>query len=107
MNFKDKFYYMLAPLEDMTDSCFRTLCYKHGADLTFTELTRFESLAKNNKTIWEKIKLFDETPTVIQVMGKREQFLKKFLSKFSPEKGFIGFNLNLGCPDPQAVKTGA
>jgi len=106
MDFKNKFYYMLAPLEDMTDSCFRTICYRYGADLTLTELIRFESLAKNNKLSWERIKLHDDTPTQIQLIGEKEQFLKKFLSKFSPEKGFLGFNLNLGCPAPNFVNKG-
>src|SRR3989338_3168307 len=100
MEFKNKFYYMLAPIEDMTDSCFRSICYKYGADMTFTELIRFESLAKNNKSSWERIKLYDNTPTIIQVIGEREQFLKKFLSKFSPEKGLEGFYLILGTPSP-------
>src|SRR3989338_3679962 len=106
MEFKNKFYYMLAPIEDMTDSCFRYICYKYGADIVFTELIRFESLAKNNKSSWERIKLYDDTPTIIQVIGEREQFLKKFLSKFSTEKGFMGFNLNLGCPAPNFVSKG-
>lgn len=106
MDFKNKFYYMLAPIEDMTDSCFRTLCYRYGADSTLTELIRFESLAKNNKSSWERIELYDSTPTLIQIISEREQFLKKFLSKFSPEKGFLGFNLNLGCPAPNFVNKG-
>jgi tRNA-dihydrouridine synthase B len=106
MDFKNKFYYMLAPIEDMTDSCFRTICCRYGADLALTELIRFESLAKNNKSSWDRIKLYDETPTIIQLIGEREQFLKKFFSKFSPEKGFLGFNLNLGCPAPNFVNHG-
>ncbi len=98
---------MLAPLEDFTDSCFRTLCYRYGADLTMTELIKFESLAKNNKTSWERAKQYDDAPLAIQLLGSREQFLKKFLSKFQPEKGFAGFNLNLGCPAPNVINTGA
>ncbi|MEK6969244.1 MAG: tRNA-dihydrouridine synthase family protein [Nanoarchaeota archaeon] len=106
-NFNNKFYYMLAPLEDFTDSCFRTLCYRYGADLTMTELVKFESLAKNNKTSWERTKQQDDTLLAIQILGSREQFLKKFLSKFQPEKGFAGFNLNLGCPAPNVINNGA
>jgi len=97
---------MLAPLEDFTDSCFRTICYRHGADLTFTELTRFESLARNNKSTWNRIKLYDDTPTMIQLIGDKEQSLKKMLTKFSKENGFMGFNLNLGCPAPNFVERG-
>lgn len=93
-------------MEDLADSCFRTICHRYGANLTFTELNRIDSLARNNKSSWKRIKLFDETPTVIQVIGEKEQFLKKFLSKFNPEKGFSGFNLNLGCPAPNFVNHG-
>jgi len=107
MDFKNKFYYMLAPLEDMTDSCFRTLCYRHGADLAFTELVYIEGLARNNQCTWSRIKLYDDTPTVIQIIGEREPSLKKFLSRFEPQNGFMGFNLNLGCPAPAAVHNGA
>jgi tRNA-dihydrouridine synthase len=102
----EKFLYMLAPLEDMTNDSFRTLCYRHGADVTFTEKVSFESLAKNNKVSWRRIEVMDKTPTVIQVIGHREMFLKKFLSKFEPVDGFMGFNLNLGCPAPNFVNHG-
>ena len=101
------FVFMVAPLEDMTSNAFRTVCYRYGADLTFTELVRFESLAKNNKSTWDRIIFHDETPTVIQLIGHKEQFLKKFLSMFEPQPGFEGFNLNLGCPAPNFVNFGA
>lgn len=99
-----KFQYMLAPLEYLTDSCFRTIC--RGADMTFTELVRLESLAQMNNSALERIKLYDGTPTMIQIIGQKEDSLKKFLSAFTPEKGFRGFNLNLGCPDPGFVGQG-
>lgn len=101
------FRFMLAPLEDMTSNAFRTVAFKYGADLTFTELVRFESLAKNNKSTWDRIFFHDETPTIIQLIGHKEIFLKKFLSMFEPQKGFLGFNLNLGCPAPNFVNFGS
>ncbi len=105
---KEGFYYMLAPIEDMTDSSFRTICWNNGtgADLTFTELSRLESLAKRNACTLEKIKLYDETPTMIQLAGQKEMSLKRLLSGFVPNKGFRGFNLNLGCPVPDFVGQG-
>jgi len=107
-NVKDGFYYMLAPIEDMTDSSFRTICWNggKGADLTFTELSRLESLARRNACTLEKIKLYDETPTMIQLVGQKEMSLKRLLSGFVPDKGFRGFNLNLGCPAPAFVGQG-
>ncbi|MBN2111973.1 tRNA-dihydrouridine synthase family protein [Candidatus Woesearchaeota archaeon] len=102
----EKFTYMLAPIEDMTSNAFRAVCHKHGADLTFTELTRVESLARKNKSTWSRIELKDSTPTIIQLLGAKEFSFKKFLSMFSPSKGFKGFNLNFGCPSPQVVRIG-
>ncbi|MBW3010788.1 tRNA-dihydrouridine synthase family protein [Candidatus Woesearchaeota archaeon] len=101
-----KFKYMLAPIEDMTSNAFRTLCHRQGADLTFTELTRVEGLAKKNKATWSRLSFNDKTPTVIQLLGANEQHFKKFLSMFSPHPGFKGFNLNLGCPSPQVIRLG-
>ena len=101
---EDKFYYMLAPIENMTDSCFRTIC--HGVDMTFTEKVSLQALAKKNPFTMNKIKLFDDTPCMIQIIGQREPLLEKFLKDFKPSHGFQGFNLNLGCPDPEVVKAG-
>ena len=98
-----KFLYMLAPIEDVTDSCFRSLC---NADLTFTEMARIEALEKRNASTLQRIKMYDEMPTAIQIIGNNAELLEKFLSGFSPEKGFAGFNLNLGCPSENFVRDG-
>jgi tRNA-dihydrouridine synthase B len=98
--------YMLAPMEKVTDASFRTICYKYGADLTFTEQIRFETLVKKTKSALLRIKLYDKTPTMIQIMGKDEEKLDKFLNEFTPKKGFQGFNLNLGCPSQSYVRQG-
>lgn len=98
--------YMLAPMEKITDSCFRHICHKYGADLTFTEQIRFETLVKKTKSALERIKLHDNTPTIIQIMGKDEEKLDAFMRYFVPERGFQGFNLNLGCPSQTYVRQG-
>lgn len=103
---KDEFQYMLAPLENFTSNAFRTVCFRHGADLTFTELARVDALARKNKATWERIIQKDETPTVIQLLGTKEPLFKKFLSTFEPKKGFEGFNINMGCASPDAIKLG-
>ncbi len=93
-------------MEKITDSSFRYICHKYGADLTFTEQIRFETLIKKTKSALMRIKLYDDTPTMIQIMGKDEEKLDIFLKEFTPEKGFQGFNLNLGCPSQSYVKQG-
>ncbi len=100
------FKYFLAPMEDITGSAFRTVCFGLGADVTFTELVRVQALARKNQSTWSRIVFHDDTPTVIQLLGSRDVFFKKFLSDFEPKKGFLGFNLNLGCPSPRIIALG-
>ena len=113
------FLYCLAPIEGYTDNAFRTLCYRHGADLTFTEMARLDALVRRNASTWERTTLLNDTPTVIQLIGNKEEQLAKFLSQFSDKKesnfsdknesklsNFQGFNLNIACPSPQFVKLG-
>jgi tRNA-dihydrouridine synthase B len=104
MSLEKKFQYMLAPMEDYTDSCFRSICY--GADLTFTEIVRMDALANNNASSLRRITLYDDTPTIIQFIGQKESSLRIFLSTFTPFKGFKGFNLNIGCPVPNFINQG-
>ncbi len=100
----EKFKYMLAPLEDYTDSCFRSIC--KDVDMVFTELVSITALVKKNKISMERTKLYDETPTQIQILGQKEKDFEKFLETFEPGPGFKGFNLNLGCPSPSFVNQG-
>jgi tRNA-dihydrouridine synthase B len=97
---------MLAPMENYTDIAFRTLCFNHGCDLTFTEFASTEGLVNNIAETWELIKLNNSTPTVIQLLVGNEEKLGLFLKKFTPLEGFKGFNFNFGCPDPEIVKSG-
>jgi len=100
------FELMLAPMEDVTDPAFRALCYKNGADSTFTEMARVSALARGNKSTLEKIRIPEPIPTYVQVIGANETELDKFLCSFEAEEGFCGFNLNLGCPSPNMLQRG-
>ena len=100
------FTYMLAPLEDTSDNALRTLCHRYGADSTFTEMARTDSLARRNKSTLEKTQILDDIPTWIQITGSQDNVLKRYLAHFEPQKGFLGFNFNLGCPSPPIIKNG-
>ena len=100
------FEFMLAPMEGITDPEFRELCYNKGADSTFTEMARTSALARGNKSTLEKINIPKPIPTYIQIVGANEKELETFLDKFTPQEGFLGFNLNLGCPSPNIIQKG-
>ena len=104
----DKFVYMVAPLEENSDAALRTICYRHGADMTFTEMTRVQGLVKKNKSTWSRLTVYDDTPYMIQLLAGRESDVEKFLQVFEPPKSgcFYGFNLNMGCPSPEVISLG-
>lgn len=97
---------MLASLERYSDSVFRTLCYNHGADLTFTEMAHVGSFLRRNRVSLEKIEPRDATPVQIQILSGNEGRLDRFLSDFKPFDGFMGFNLNLSCPSKDVIRQG-
>lgn len=97
---------MLAPIEDYSDSALRTLCFTHGADLTFTEMTRVEGIVRNNKPTLAKTLCMDSTPVELQLLASNEEQLEKYVSQFKPFEGFKGFNLNMSCPSLDIMKAG-
>lgn len=101
-----KFQLMLAPMEGLTNNELRTLCYRNGADLTFTEMARVDNLSKLKNGELEKISIINSTPTQIQLAGAKIVEYEKFLTQFKPSVGFRGFNLNLGCPSPAFIRQG-
>ena len=100
------FELMLAPMEGYTGYKFRELCYKKSADSTFTEMARTSALARNNKSTLQKIVIPNPIPTYIQIIGSNINELDKFLKNYKPQEGFLGFNLNLGCPSPNMIRRG-
>jgi tRNA-dihydrouridine synthase B len=100
------FLLLAPPLEDNSDRAFRKLCYKHGADITFTEMARLKGIVRNNNSTLKKIEISAETPTIIQLLESNEKEIEKFLKTFTPPPGFKGFNLNMGCPSPNVTNIG-
>lgn len=102
----DKFILMFAPMEGQSDPVLRKLCSENGADATFTEMARVSALARGNKSTLSKIDIPEPIPTYIQLSVSKEKDLRKFLQQFTSQDGFLGFNLNLGCPSPRVIRAG-
>ncbi|MCX5681294.1 MAG: tRNA-dihydrouridine synthase, partial [Candidatus Omnitrophica bacterium] len=67
---------LLAPMEDVTDTPFRLICKKLGADILCTEFTSSEALIRSVKDAFYKISLRDEErPIGIQIFGSREDVM--------------------------------
>ena len=99
----------LAPLEGVSDCAFRTLCANHGADLTFTEMIRVDSLIRGNKSTLSLLDLKNTVPTGIQLLAVKPASAQAFVDTF-PSFNFVSppqqINLNCGCPSPDVIRQG-
>lgn len=101
-------FFILAPMEAVTDVVFRTVIDKAAApDVWFTEFTNATGwAAAGDKAIGSRlVKEDDEYPIIAQLWGSVPEAMAK-LSKHCAELGYHGIDLNMGCPDASAVKSG-
>ncbi len=101
-------FFVLAPMEAVTDVIFRHVVDKAGApDLYFSEFTNATGwVHAGDKAIGGRlIKTDDETRLVAQLWGSVSEDMAK-LAAHCKELGFLGIDINMGCPDASAVKAG-
>lgn len=99
---------ILAPMEAVTDVVFRHVVKKAGApDLFFTEFTNATGWvhAGDKATGGRLIKTDDETNLVAHLWGSVPDDMAK-LAAHVRDEGFIGIDINMGCPDTSATKSG-
>jgi tRNA-dihydrouridine synthase len=102
-------FFVLAPMEDVTDVVFRHVIAKAAApDVYFTEFTNAESYTHPEGQMSVRGRLTfteDEQPIVAHIWGdKPEQF--KEMSIGMAKEGFKGLDINMGCPVANVAKNG-
>lgn len=99
----------LAPMEGVTDICFRQVIAKAGRpDLFFTEFTNVSSYAseKGRTNALERLKIAPtDSPIIAQIWGKNPDHFAEITSALK-DLGFAGVDLNFGCPDKHVNKAG-
>jgi tRNA-dihydrouridine synthase len=101
-------FYILAPMEAVTDVVFRHVVAQAAApDVWFTEFTNATGwAAAGDKAIGGRlIKTKDEQPIVAQLWGTVPDAMEK-LAAHCAELGYDGIDINMGCPDKSATKSG-
>jgi len=98
---------LLAPMEDVTDSPFRQICRRLGANAVFTEFISSEAIIRDSDIAVHKMRFEEmERPFGIQIFGGREEAMEgaaKVALYNNPD--FI--DINFGCPVYKIVKKGA
>ncbi len=102
-------FFVLAPMDDVTDTVFRQIiadCATPDLFLTeFANVDGFQSAGKH--AVEQKLMICpSEKRLVAQLWGvKPENFYKT--AKELKKRGFIGIDLNMGCPVKNVIKSGA
>ena len=97
---------VLAPLTDFSNHAFRILCRKYEAALVFTQMFNINALVNNLKKFESDLEISpDERPIVIQLIGNNPKMMTKAMDLLE-SYSYEGFDLNLGCPSPDAIRTG-
>lgn len=102
-------FFVLAPMEAVTDTVFRHVITKAGCpDIYFTEFTNATGwAAAGERAIGTRlVKTDDESPIIAQLWGSDPVAMAK-LAKHCAELGYDGIDLNTGCPDSSAIKSGS
>lgn len=101
-------FFILAPMEAVTDVVFRHVVKQAGApDIFFTEFANATGwVHAGDKAIAGRlIKTNDEQPLIAQIWGGEPGDMEAF-AKHCAELGFNGIDINMGCPAKSAIKSG-
>lgn len=103
-------FYILAPMEAVTDVVFRhVIAHAARPDVFFTEFTNSASYCSPEGAHSTRSRLAftpDEQPMVGHIWGKvPEQFEQMAIGL--KEQGFAGIDINTGCPDKAVVRQGS
>ncbi len=103
----------LAPLAGFTDSAFRQICRRYGADVVYSEMASATALFYNQKIKGNatlellKFERAKEKYFVVQLFGSNPEHFavatKIISEKIKPD----GIDINFGCPVPKVIKQGA
>lgn len=98
---------LLAPMEDISDPPFRSVCKKLGADLMFSEFISSEGLVRDAAKSLKKLDFSEtERPIGIQIFGGDEDALQNAAKMVEDAKPDI-LDINFGCPVKKVVCKGA
>ncbi len=102
-----EFPLLLAPMEDVSDPPFRSVCKQLGADVLYSEFISSEGLIRNAIKSKQKLDFSEgERPIGIQIFGGDEEAMAmaaQIVSITTPD--FI--DINFGCPVKKVVCKGA
>ncbi|MHC1724640.1 MAG: tRNA dihydrouridine synthase [Syntrophobacteraceae bacterium] len=100
--------FTMAPLSGVTDSAFRRVCKRYGADVVYSELASATAFLYQPEPSLRILSFHEsERPYVVQLFGNNPEhfaFASRFVTReIKPD----GIDINFGCPIPKVFNRGA
>lgn len=93
----------LAPMAGITDSSYRRICKRHGADVVYTEMVSAKALFYENENTKDLLKKDpEEDPVIIQIFGSEPELMAQQAARIQDQ--CCAIDINFGCPAPKIVK---
>lgn len=100
--------YAMAPMAGITDSPFRRMCKKYGADVVYSEMASATALNYNPRPTLELLRFEEvERPYVVQLFGADPEHFARAVKIVEKEIKPDGIDINFGCPVKKVQKQGA
>ncbi len=97
----------LAPLAGWSDLPFRLLCRERGAAVCCTEMISAKGLWYGGRNTEELLATTPEdAPLVAQIFGDEPEIMADAVRRLQ-DRGFVWFDVNMGCSVPKVTKTGS
>jgi len=99
---------VLAPMSDVTDTCFRRFIVQWGApNVLYTEFASADALCSEGFDYVRHRLMFEpeESPLIAQIWGKSPETYFTTVKRLI-DWGFDGVDINMGCPAPKVIKKG-
>lgn len=101
---ESKIFAGLSPLAGYTDIAFREICSQLGASEVVTEMVSCKGIVFGDRKTEDLLKISpNEKNVVVQLFGDDPYYMAKAAEKVS-DHGFVGIDINMGCPAPKIVK---
>lgn len=98
---------LLAPMDDVTDQPFRTICRAEGADMAYTEFINVDQLLAGSRGAKRKMNIAaDQRPVGIQIYGSDAAHLVD-AARIARQADPTVIDINCGCWIPRIARRGA
>ncbi len=98
---------VLAPMASVADRAYRLMCKKYGASYLVSEMVSAKGICYSDKKTSDLCTVTDEErPMAVQLFGSEPDFMAdavKIVLQYNPDI----IDINMGCPVPKVVNTGA